>query len=126
MELGPTVPAGPPPVPSGTPAQEAPAEPATTDEPTAADEEELTFDEPWIDTVLCTSCNDCLKINPQLFLYNEEKQAYLGDTDTATYAQLVEAAEICPAKCIHPGNPWNPDEPDLADLTERAAPFNRQ
>ncbi len=39
----------------------------------------MSFDEPWIDTPLCTSCNDCLKINPLLFLYNEEKQALLGD-----------------------------------------------
>lgn len=126
MELAPTVPAGAPLATAGAPAEEAPAEPSAPDERAVADEEELTFDEPWIDTALCTSCNDCLKINPQLFVYNEEKQAYLGDTDTATYAQLVEAAELCPAKCIHPGQPWNPDEPDLADLMERAAPFNRQ
>ena len=91
-------------------------------EPAAA---ELSFDEPWIDTPLCTSCNDCLKVNPLIFLYNEEKQAYLGDLDAATYAQLVEAAELCPAKCIHPGAPLNPDEPNLEELIERAAPFNR-
>jgi len=84
----------------------------------------LAFDDPWIDTPLCTSCNDCLKVNPKLFLYNEEKQALLGDLATATFAQLVEAAELCPAKCIHPGRPWNPDEPDLDALIERAAPFN--
>ncbi|MBK1723993.1 ferredoxin [Thiocystis violacea] len=84
---------------------------------------DLGFDEPWIDTPLCTSCNDCLRINPQLFLYNEDKQALLGDVDKGTYAQLVEAAEICPAKCIHPGKPWNPDEPGLDALLERAAVF---
>jgi ferredoxin len=87
--------------------------------------EEIAFDEPWIDTPLCTSCNDCLKINPLLFVYNEEKQAMLGDLGSATYAQLVQAAELCPARCIHPGKPWNPDEPDLEDLLERAAPFNQ-
>ena len=93
-------------------------------EPEPDDEEQPAFDEPWIDTPLCTSCNDCLEINPLLFLYNEEKQAYLGDLSTATYAQLVEAAELCPAKCIFPGKPWNPQEANLEELMERAAPFN--
>ena len=101
--------------PDRSPAADA-AEPAADDL--------LAFDDPWIDTPLCTSCNDCLKVNPKLFLYNEEKQALLGDLATATFAQLVEAAELCPAKCIHPGRPWNPDEPDLDALIERAAPFN--
>ena len=92
---------------------------------TIAQEETLSFDEPWIDTPLCTSCNDCMKVNPLLFLYNEDKQARLGDVNKATYAQLVKAAELCPAKCIHPGKPWNPNESGLAELIERAAPFNR-
>ena len=98
-----------------------PAEPAAGS--TAPDT--LVFDEPWIDTPLCTSCNDCLKINPLLFVYNDEKQALLGDLGGATFAQLVEAAELCPARCIHPGRPWNPDEPDLDALIARAAPFNQ-
>jgi ferredoxin len=91
----------------------------------APEEEEGGFDEPWIDTVLCTSCNDCLKVNPLLFSYNEEKQASLGDITKGTYAQLVEAAELCPARCIHPGKPWNRDEPNLEELMRRAAPFNQ-
>ena len=91
------------------------------------EDEELSFDDPWIDTPLCTSCNDCLKINPLLFVYNDEKQAALADLQesNATYAQLVQAAELCPARCIHPGKPWNLDEPGLDDLIERAAPFNQ-
>jgi ferredoxin len=103
------------------------AEPTAQEQPTAAaeEEDEFSFDEPWIDTPLCTSCNDCLKVNPLLFVYNEEKQALLGDVGSATFAQLVEAAELCPAKCIHPGKPLNPDEPGLDDLIERAAPFNQ-
>jgi ferredoxin len=83
------------------------------------------LDEPCIDTPLCTSCNDCINLNPLLFLYNEDKQALLGDLGAGTYAQMVEAAEQCPAKCIHPGKPWNPDEPELDELVERAAPFNQ-
>jgi ferredoxin len=103
---------------------QAAGQPATTDEEEEG-EEELSFDEPWIDTPLCTSCNDCLKVNPLLFIYNDEKQALLGDLSKASYAQLVEAAELCPARCIHPGKPWNPDESNLPDLIERAAPFNQ-
>jgi ferredoxin len=99
------------------------AEAVTASEPEPDDA--LTFDEPWIDTPLCTSCNDCLRINPQLFLYNEDKQAYLGDKTVGTFAQLVEGAELCPAKCIHPGKPWDPSEPNLDELIERAAPFNQ-
>jgi ferredoxin len=89
--------------------------------PEAAQEEAAaSFDDPWIDTPLCSSCNDCIKINPLLFIYNDDKQAQLGDLTKATYAQLVQAAELCPASCIHPGRPWNPDEPGLDALIARA------
>ncbi len=99
---------------------------APEEEPEIApdEEEQLSFDEPWIDTMLCTSCNDCLNINPILFIYNENKQAELGDVSAGTYAQLVEAAEICPANCIHPGKPTNPNEEGLEELILRAAPYN--
>ncbi|ESQ15562.1 MAG: hypothetical protein N838_08295 [Thiohalocapsa sp. PB-PSB1] len=117
-------------IPADTGAQQDTQEqlaPATEVDALSAIEEETTlgFDDPWIDTPLCTSCNDCLKINPALFIYNEEKQALLGDLNNATFAQLVEAAELCPAKCIHPGQPWNSSEPGLDELIERAAPFNQ-
>ncbi len=112
---------------------ETPAALAAEAEPEAAEatpepepeDDGLSFDEPWIDTPLCTSCNDCLRINPQLFLYNEDKQAYLGDKAVGTFAQLVEGAELCPAKCIHPGKPWDQGEANLDELVERAAPFNQ-
>ncbi len=101
-------------------------ESAPSPEPAAADEEDeaLTFDEPYIDSALCTSCNDCVNINPRLFVYNENKQAQIGDPDAGTFAELVAAAEKCPARCIHPGRPRNPDEPNLESLTERARRFN--
>jgi len=83
------------------------------------------FDQPWIDTPLCTSCNDCVNLSSLLFVYNEDKQVLLGDPRAGTYAQMVEAAELCPTRCIHPGKPWNPDEPGLEELIERAAPFNQ-
>ena len=87
-------------------------------------EEKIVFEDPWIDSELCTSCNDCLNINTVLFVYNESKQAVFGDLNSGTYAQLVEGAEICPAKCIHPGKPRNPSEPGLEELIKRAEPFN--
>jgi len=48
----------------------------------------------------------------------------IGDASAGTFAQLVQAAEKCPAKCIHPGKPLNPDEPNLDELIKRAKPFN--
>ena len=79
---------------------------------------------PWIDSALCTSCNDCLAINPQVFVYNADKQATIADASAGTFAQLVAAAEKCPARCIHPGTPLNPDEPGLEKLIKRAKKFN--
>ena len=43
--------------------------------------------------------------------------------DAGTYAQLVEAAESCQLGIIHPGKPLNPNEPGLAELIQRAEPF---
>jgi ferredoxin len=98
------------------------AEAAEPEAPAAAEEEEI--DEPWIDSVLCTSCNDCLQINAKMFVYNDNKQATIGDASAGTFEQLVRAAEKCPARCIHPGKPLNPQEPNLESLIQRAAPFN--
>ncbi|MHC5112935.1 MAG: 4Fe-4S domain-containing protein [Planctomycetota bacterium] len=104
------------------PVSETVAEPVAEPAPAAEPAEEP--DEPWIESVLCTSCNDCLDINKQLFVYNSNKQAVIGDASAGTFAQLVQAAEKCPAKCIHPGAPLDPEEPNLPDLIERAKPFN--
>ncbi|MHC4414692.1 MAG: ferredoxin [Planctomycetota bacterium] len=117
------------PAPAEAPTALAPvAAPPTQDPqgpaPEAEVEEAVGFEEPWIDSALCTSCNDCLDINRQLFIYNSNKQAVLGDLSSGTFADLVKAAEKCPAKCIHPGKPLNPDEPNLEELIERAKPFN--
>ncbi len=89
-----------------------------------SEEDELSFDEPWIDTAACTTCDDCISINKMMFAYNDDKQAILKDPRAGTYADLVEAAETCPAKCIHPGKPLDPNEPGLDELMARAEPFN--
>jgi len=80
--------------------------------------------EPYIDTLRCTSCDDCLKINPKVFVYDDEQQAYIGDAKAGTFKQMVMAAEACPAECIHPGDPLNPKEKGLDKLIKRAEPFN--
>jgi len=102
------------------PAEEAVTEPEVEEEA----EEELSFDEPWLDTAMCTTCDDCMGINKMMFVYNDDKQAIIKDVKAGPFADLVAAAEICPAKCIHPGKPLDPNEPGLDDLIARAAPFN--
>jgi hypothetical protein len=93
---------------------------ATTD---GADVPAHSPDEAWIETARCPSCNECQLINDRMFLYNENKQAYMGDLKAGTYRQLVEAAESCQVSIIHPGKPFNPNEPGLDELVERAKAF---
>ena len=80
-------------------------------------------DETWIETARCPSCNECQLINDKMFLYNDNKQAYIGDLKAGTYRQLVEAAESCQVSIIHPGKPINPNEPGLDELMARAREF---
>jgi len=95
------------------PAPQAVAEPAS----------EPSSDDPWIETVRCTSCNECTQLNDRMFGYDADKRAFIKDPDAGTYRQLVEAAESCQVAIIHPGKPRNPDEPGLEDLLRRAEPF---
>lgn len=115
-------------MPASVPAEtraETVIEPEAEAEPEEQEEEEaLSFDEPWLDTAACTTCDDCMGINKMMFAYNDDKQAILKDPTAGPYADLVAAAEICPAKCIHPGKPLDPNEPGLEELIARAEPFN--
>jgi pyruvate-ferredoxin/flavodoxin oxidoreductase len=58
-----------------------------------------------------------------MFAYNADKQAYIKDPRAGSFAQLVQAAERCPAGIIHPGTPLNPKEKDLARWVARAERF---
>ena len=101
--------------------------PAAADTPTAAESpaaQDKPTDEPYIETLRCTSCNECTQINNRMFVYDENKQAFIADPNAGTYRQLVEAAESCQVSIIHPGKPRNPNEPDLQDLMKRAESFN--
>jgi hypothetical protein len=80
--------------------------------------------DPWIETIRCTTCNECTEINNRMFAYDEDKRAFIADPDAGTYREVVEAAETCQVAIIHPGKPRNPDEPGLEELLERAEPFN--
>ncbi len=79
---------------------------------------------PYIDSARCTSCDECITLNRRMFAYDADKHAYVKDARAGTFAQLVQAAEKCPAACIHPGTPLNPREKELAKWVERARPFN--
>lgn len=80
-------------------------------------------DDAYIETARCSTCNECTQINPKMFAYDANQQAFIADLKAGTYAQLVEAAESCQVSVIHPGKPLNPNEPGLAELLARAQPF---
>jgi hypothetical protein len=96
------------------------AEPA----PAAAPEPETSSDDAWIETIRCTTCNECTQLNDRMFAYDEDQRAYIADPDAGTFRELVEAAETCQVAIIHPGKPRNTDEADLDELLLRAELFN--
>ena len=104
------------------------AEPAAapTKTPAALDDDEgeaVNLDAAYIETPRCTTCDECTKLNPLIFVYDSNKQAYIKDAAAGPYKDIVKAAEKCPVKIIHPGKPLNPAEPHLEDLIKRAEPF---
>ena len=78
----------------------------------------------YIDSIRCTTCNECINLNRRMFVYNASKQAEVKDVNAGTYQQLVLAAERCPVSIIHPGSPINPKEKDLEKWVKRAERFN--
>ena len=89
-----------------------------------AEEEETLAMEPYIDSARCTACNECTNINKRMFAYNDKKQAYIKDPRAGSFKELVQAAERCTVRIIHPGTPLNPKEKDLDKWIKRAEPFN--
>ncbi len=115
----------PPETENPTAESESPAvEPAEQADVMSAPEASPPSDQAYIDTDLCTTCDDCIERNSAMFAYNEQKQAYIKDATAGTYRELVEAAENCPVCIIHPGAPLDPGEPGLEELKKRAAEFN--
>jgi pyruvate-ferredoxin/flavodoxin oxidoreductase len=79
---------------------------------------------PWIDSAQCTSCDECIGINPKIFAYDENKHAQIKNAKGGPYKDLVRAAEKCTAQVIHPGTPFDPKEKDIDKLIKRAAKYN--
>jgi len=97
---------------------QAAASPAPKTAPTAGGHESV-----WIETPDCTTCDECVDINPKIFKYNEDKKAIVIDPTAGTFEDIVKAAEKCTAVIIHPGTPWNPNEKNLEKLIKRAEKF---
>ena len=115
--------AAPPAAESAAVAEAVAAESSPGDTGETDDEDSPSLDEPYIDTPLCTACDDCTTMSAQIFAYNEDKQAYIKDAAAGTYQELVLAAEKCPVSIIHPGKPRNADEPNLDEWITRAKPY---
>ena len=79
---------------------------------------------PWIDTALCTACDECTRLNPKIFAYNDQKKAYIKDPQGGPYRDLVKAAERCTAQIIHPGLPKDRGEKDVDKWIARAEKYN--
>ncbi|MHC4451021.1 MAG: 4Fe-4S domain-containing protein, partial [Planctomycetota bacterium] len=93
-------------------------------EPVVEEADEELGLEAYIETARCTTCNECTNINKRMFAYNDAKQAYIKDGTAGTFKELVQAAEKCPVRIIHPGTPLNPKEKNLEKWVKRAEPFN--
>ena len=98
--------------------------PVETVEEVSDEEDEPLVEEAYIDTALCTSCDECTNLNNRLFKYNPDGMAFIADLEAGTFAELVKAAEACPAKIIHPGSPRQGDSTVSQALITRAAAFN--
>ena len=79
---------------------------------------------PWLETEECTSCDECVKINPKIFEYNADKKAYIKDPNGGSYQDLVKAAEKCTAQVIHPGLPNDRSAKDIDKWIARGEMFN--
>ena len=78
---------------------------------------------PWIETTLCTTCDECIAINKKIFAYNAEKKAIIKDPRGGPYRDIVKAAEKCSSGAIHPGMPLDPKEKDLEKWIQRAKTY---
>jgi pyruvate-ferredoxin/flavodoxin oxidoreductase len=79
---------------------------------------------PWLETDFCTSCDECIKLNPSIFAYNNDKKAYIKDPNAGPYSDIVKAAEKCTAGVIHPGLPADKNGAELEKWIKRGEKFN--
>jgi pyruvate-ferredoxin/flavodoxin oxidoreductase len=79
---------------------------------------------PTIDTPNCISCNECINVNANIFVYDGEGKAIIKDANAGPYKHLVMAAEKCSASVIKPGLPADRSEKDIDKWIKRAQKFN--
>jgi len=98
----------------------------TTAQPAAPEAPQSSGDylAPWLETEACTSCDECTKLNPNIFAYNNDKKAYIKDPKGGPYEDLVKAAEKCTARVIHPGLPADRTGKDMEKWIKRGEKYN--
>lgn len=79
---------------------------------------------PWLETEECSSCDECTKLNPNIFEYNADNKAFIKNPDGGPYSDLVKAAEKCTAGVIHPGLPADRSAADIDKWIARGEKFN--
>jgi pyruvate-ferredoxin/flavodoxin oxidoreductase len=82
------------------------------------------FEPAWIEQSECTSCDECIAINSNIFEYDGDKKAFVKNPKGGPFKDIVRAAEKCTGQCIHPGTPADPGEPDIEKLLKRAEKYN--
>ncbi len=80
-------------------------------------------DLPWIESHLCTACDECTNINKSIFIYDDKKLAIIKDPKGGPFRDIVKAAEKCSSRVIHPGTPLNSSEKGLAKWIKRAEKY---
>jgi pyruvate-ferredoxin/flavodoxin oxidoreductase len=78
----------------------------------------------WIDTPQCTTCDECIKINDKIFVYDANKKAVIKDPNGGPYKDVVKAAEKCTARVIHPGLPRDRSPKDIDKWIKRGEKYN--
>ena len=94
---------------------------ATANANTAGESEYMA---PYIDSDLCTACDECVRLNGNIFAYNENKKAFIKNPDGGPYMDLVKAAEKCTAGVIHPGLPKDRSAKDIDKWIKRGEKYN--
>jgi pyruvate-ferredoxin/flavodoxin oxidoreductase len=79
---------------------------------------------PWIDSERCTACDECIKINPNIFAYDSNKKAFIKNPQGGPFKDLVKAAERCTAQIIHPGLPADRSGKDIDKWIARGQKHN--
>lgn len=79
---------------------------------------------PWVDSNDCTSCDECVNLDSNIFTYDENKKAYIKNPQGGPYQNLVKAAERCPAQVIHPGLPKDRSTKGIDKWIKRAEKYN--